>query len=182
MSKREINLSVDAEGIVTRDEDKKHVATIDLKTGEPKFANAAYAKGDYRASIEAVANKFFEKQTEETKTEEQPENTPPSNEASQPQPEENTPPVENNPTPPEVATQEVVVKDARIPSVRPEKDPNLGYFSAAHINYDHANMSDDEFAKKYKKTAEVHLDFIAARSPLFADLEALEERLASLIG
>jgi len=87
--------------------------------------------------------------------------------------------LEAGPTPdePEPVKKVKKVKSSLTP---PPRDPMLGTFSADHINFDHANLSDEDFKKKYQSTAECQLEWTAERPELFADLEALEDRLSSI--
>lgn len=148
----EINISIDEQGQVTRDEDEKHLADVNLETGEVKFANAAYAKGNYKAAIEALAAKTVSGEKPKTKAK----------------------PVK------EPEAEVVTDADPRVPLEEPAPHPNLGRSSAAHINYDFANMSEKEFAAKYQRTAASKLEFTARRPELFANIEALDERLGAL--
>lgn len=145
-----LEINIDPEGNITRGGDDKALGTVNLDTGEVKFANAAYAKGDYKAAIEERAAEFIA-------------------------------------APPAEAVEEVVEveegtgTDPRVPGTEPARDPELGSFSPAWINYDHANASKKEFAAKYKRSAECQLEFIALCPQLFADREALEARFNDLL-
>ena len=151
----ELNISISSDGAITRDKDNKHLADVDLATGKVKYTNPAYAKGDYKQAIQELAGQVISLGKSK-----------PTGKAK-----------------PEVATKDKsdAKGDPRVPSAIPPRDKVMGDFSAAHINYDHANLSDKEFSTKYKNTALCQLEFIAYRPELFADRTALEERFAKLL-
>ena len=76
--------------------------------------------------------------------------------------------------------EELDSSDPRIPKRQPERHASMGSFSPAHINYDFANMTEDEFKAKYAPSAASQLDFIAYNPSLFANCEELETTLGNL--
>lgn len=146
----DLKLKINADGEIFREDDKKHLATVNFDTAEVKYENPAYAKGAYKEAILALAGG-------ERPAPEEPDELPNSD-----------------------LDEEVEDLDPRVPGNPPERDPSLGAFSAPWINYDHQNLSDEQFAAKYRGSAAAQLDFIARRPALFADREALEERLVTL--
>jgi len=140
---------------VLRADDSKLLATVQ-DDGTVKFANPAYASGEYREAIESAvlsANKGPAPVETDDDESDEPEG---------------------------LMDRAVDVVDARVPSSPPPRHPELGSFSAAHVNFDHANASDEDFAAKYKPCAGSILEFIARSPDLFADREALEVRLHAL--
>lgn len=146
----ELTLNIDGAGKITREQDGKHLATV-TEDGKVKYENPAYAKGQYLQSIEEISTGFV-----------------PSVDTLDEDPEE------------ELGDDEVTEGDPRIHGDAPPTNTALGSYSAAWINFDNENLSDDDFGKKYQKTAQCQLDFIARRPHLFAKREELEERLATL--
>lgn len=150
---QELKVTIDSDGVIKRVGDDKHLATVDPETGEVKYENPAYAKGDYKEKIRDIANDFITNGS--------------SPAVSDPEP---LPDLDD--------TREIV--SSLIPSEEPPRHPTLGSFSSAHINYDHANLSDEDFSKKYSVTSECQLEFIALKPDLFADIAGLEARFAKL--
>ena len=137
----DLKLKLNPKGDIHRIDDGKHVAHVDLETGDVTYSNPAYAKGAYRKTITKIAALAMTSDGIEK---------------------------------PQKAEPEKASKD------EPPKDPQLGRSSPAWVNFDHANLSDEAFARKYKNNAQSKLELIARRPELFTDIEALEERLASL--
>lgn len=145
---------------VLRADDNKLLATIQ-DDGEVKFANPAYASGEYRETIEeAVASVAKSKPAKDAETDQDDD--------------------EDDDEPETAMDRQVVVSDPRVPSAPPPRHPELGNFSAAHVNYDHANLGDEDFGKKYRPCNGSILEFIARSPDLFADRENLELRLNAL--
>ena len=51
LMKEELEIKIDEQGNILRVSDDKHLALLDIATGELKFSNAAYAKGKYKKKI-----------------------------------------------------------------------------------------------------------------------------------
>ena len=145
-----LNISINADGLITRDEDNQELATV-AQDGKITYVNPAYAKGNYKIAINDMAKEFLTGLKEDI-------------------PE---PPITEE-------IPEVTTNDPRIPTVEPEKDSELGEFSAKFINYDHANMKDKEFSAKYKSTYISQLEFVQSRPEMFADSEGLMDRFEGL--
>lgn len=149
------NLSLNPDtGEITRVEDSKLVATV--VDGKINYAAPAYAKAKYKETIEDLVSDAgplpWPKSEEQDEGEYMPE-------------EDELPPP---------------ITGAVIPTEEPPRDPQLGAYTVAHINWDHSNLDDEAFAAKYGKSFECWLELTAERPGEFADLANLENRFASL--
>lgn len=77
--------------------------------------------------------------------------------------------------------EEVIDLDPRIPLNYPPPCEKRGHFGNRHINWDHRNLCDSDFADKYRPRAAEMLERLEKEPVFFPDKEALSERFKALI-